>query len=104
MARAIENPAVRKKACETAAEIVRDEAKRLAPTGKTLKLRDGISDEYSESDKCSYIGWDDDGYYGIFHEQGTRKMPPHPHMRPAMQNKQDEAMEAMIKVYQKEME
>jgi HK97 gp10 family phage protein len=103
MIRAIQDPREKRKACDEGGYIINEEAYRLAPH-KTSTMRDNIYQAWIEKDECVEIGWSDDRFYGRFHEYGTYKMSPHPHMRPAMQNKGDEALDAMIKIYQKEME
>lgn len=106
---------VKKKACEAAGKVLADEALRNAE--RQLQRRSGrlfksIIAEYDPVEKAEYVGWGGalnstksaHGYYGFFHEYGTSKMRPSPHMRPAMDSKGERALDEMIKVYQNEME
>lgn len=50
---------------------------------RTGQLRDNIVISRNGREKYSIrVGPDGDGFYGRFLEYGTRKMPPHPWMRP----------------------
>lgn len=104
-----------KAAMKECAEIVRDEAKQLAPVGETGRLRDSIIAEVAPGNRVisGYVEADypknprkrktktrkqaagSDEYYAFAVEYGTRHMAAQPFLRPAMQNKAREVGEKL---------
>lgn len=59
------------------------QSKRLAPW-KTGRLRSSITHEVSRDDRGLYGRWGTNVEYALFQEFGTRHMPAHPFLRPAL--------------------
>jgi HK97 gp10 family phage protein len=73
-------------AAKAGAEMIVEEAKRLAPVD-TGTMRDSIRSVFGKrtSDSVTVeIGHGKKGWYGRFVEEGTSKMAARPHLRPAM--------------------
>lgn len=108
-----------KEAALEGAEVIRAEAVEKAPRGKTGTLKDNIYKEVTNQTKNRieiHIGPGGKGWYGRLVEEGhaivvggSRKVkgkpgrvvghaPPYPFLRPAFDEKTDEAQEAFVKV------
>lgn len=84
-------------AAKAGAKSIRDEAKSRVPV-KTGTLRDSITMETVEKDEDGVtirIGPGKEGFYGLFLELGTSKMPARPWLVPAVKGKQQEALKAV---------
>lgn len=87
----------RKKALDAGAEPIVEKARQIvnySARRKGLLKKSGITKGDNTGDKID-IGWTNDGFYGRFVEYGTRKMSPRPHLRPAWEQRQDEALNRM---------
>lgn len=86
-----------KQAAEAGAEVIADEAKRLAPRD-TGALADGITAKVHRAQHGRAqvnIGIGKREWYGQLIELGTEKMPARPFLRPALDSKAEEAIEAV---------
>jgi len=80
------------------AEIIREEASNRAPR-RTGKLAANIVTEVEEKEKnraTVNIGPAKEVFYGLFVERGTSKMRAKPFLRPAIDEKKEEAEKAII--------
>ena len=57
---------------------------------KQLRVRKLRNEQFSSAYALSFSAA---GFYGMFHEFGTAKMPAHPILRPAFDNKKDQALD-----------
>jgi len=90
-------------AAKAGARVIRDTAKDNVPV-RTGTLRDSITIETVEKDENEVvvrIGPQKKAFYGLFLEYGTSKMAARPWLRPAVDEKQQEALEAVEKVLQR---
>lgn len=95
-------------AAKAGAELIRDEAERLAPrdTGQ-LAESELIRVEGRQSDSSEVvvkIGPDKDSFYGRFQEFGTAFHPAQPFLRPALKATQEEAAKVSAKVVKERLE
>lgn len=84
-------------ALRASASVLRKEARRLAPKGATGNLRRSIAVRTNRRQRNSVsltMGLRPDGFYGRFVELGTSTQSAHPFMRPALQAKSREAVDA----------
>ena len=94
----------RKEALDAGGEIIAGRARQLVPVLKDEHygrvrgyLRDqGIVKDDNDGNSIQ-VGWTKDGFYGRFLENGTSKMDPFPHIRPAYEQKKREVWDAMEK-------
>lgn len=89
-----------KQAAEAGAEVIAEEARRLAPRD-TGALAEGIEAEVHrlQQGRAQFnIGYGKEEWYGRLLEQGTEKMPAKPFLRPALDTKAEEAAEAVENV------
>lgn len=87
-------------AIRSGANIVRDEARRIVPKD-TKNLEKSITTIRRKGDKNTVQfsitpskGGRNDGWYGHFLELGTSKMSAKPFLRPSLDSKQDEVLQA----------
>lgn len=83
-------------AIRSSANVIRDEAKRLAPVDKGA-LKKGIKTVKRSARNGEYrftVTTGRSGWYAHFIEFGTVKMSAKPFMRPAMEQTQDESLNA----------
>jgi HK97 gp10 family phage protein len=91
-----------RRAAEAGAEVIREEAERLAPRGdepsnasaKYGRLSDNIRKEIHREQGGRIqinVGWGTDQFWGLFLEKGTDHQPATPFLRPAFDGKADEA-------------
>lgn len=87
-------------AIRAGSNIVRDEARRLVPVD-TGNLKKSIATIRRKGDKNTVQfsvtpsrGGRNDGWYAHFLEFGTSKMSAKPFLRPALESKQDEVLQA----------
>lgn len=87
-------------AIRSGANIVRDEARRLVPVD-TGNLKKSIATIRRKGDRNTVQfsvtpskGGKNDGWYAHFLEFGTSKMSAKPFLRPALDSKQDEVLQA----------
>jgi HK97 gp10 family phage protein len=88
---------VLEKAAKAGAEVIAAQAKRLAPRD-TGALADGIDVEPGrlQQGRAQYgISYNKRQWYGRLIELGTKFMPAHPFLRPAMDTKAEEASDAV---------
>ena len=88
---------VMRKALSKAMEPVKQSAISLAPirTGnlrQSIVKRTSIPKAGNNFTAEARVSVTTDGWYGMFHEFGTVKMPAHPFMRPAIDNNSDAAL------------
>lgn len=88
------------------AEVVREGAKRLAPVGETGALAEGFRTEVDTGEEKGTVkmGPRIKTFYGYFLELGTSKMSPKPFMRPAVESKSQEALEAIAATLKRGLE
>lgn len=87
---------VRREALDDGAEIIVARARQLAPRDTGLLKSEGIVKGDNDGDSIK-VGWTKDGFYGRFLENGTSKMAPRPHLRPAWEQEKTAVLDAMQK-------
>lgn len=90
------------KAAMAGAKVIVSAAKARAPV-RTHKLQESITAEVTEKSRDhveAKIGPGKSGFYGMFHELGTSKMPARPFLRPVL----DESEEQVIQAVWRELE
>jgi HK97 gp10 family phage protein len=88
-----------REAVQKGADIIADEAKRLAPKD-TGALAAGIHAEITTSKQgqaVADVSFNKKQWYGGLVEKGTKNIPAHPYIRPAFDTKADEAEEAVAR-------
>jgi HK97 gp10 family phage protein len=94
--------AVKKKALEEGAEIIRAEVESMAPRGQgNDHMADGIITNIKNN--VAVIGPGAEFYYAHFLEFGTKKMAAKPFMGPAFESKKREAKDKMAEVIREEL-
>ena len=86
----------RKEALDAGGEIIVERARQLVPVDTGLLQREGIVKGDNDGNSIQ-VGWTKDGFYGRFLENGTSKMSPRPHIRPAYEQKKREVWDVMEK-------
>lgn len=99
-----------KGAVRASAKPIIKEAKKIVPvkTGN-LKKSIGVTKRRDKGSVVTYSvsprkGGKYDGFYGFFLEVGTKKMSPHPFLRPAFENAGKESIKAFKEYMQKRIE
>lgn len=94
---AVSNPVLRE-AVADGAEIVRAEAETRAPVGPTGRLKRGMTTLVSAGTPevaQARVGPSADAFYGMWVEKGTKKMAAQPFLRPALDSKRKQVVEAV---------
>ncbi|MDC7762475.1 HK97 gp10 family phage protein [Priestia aryabhattai] len=99
-----QNEAIAEKALRTGAEILRAEIERRAPrsTYKGKHLADHVIISNIVNGKIK-VGFHKDFFYARFLEWGTSKMPAQPFIEPAFNAVKGRVINAMVKVYRREL-
>ena len=87
-----------RKAGLAGAEVIREEAQRLAPkrTGRGAANIEIQVEQASGSNTTAKVGYDKkDAWHMVFQELGTRHHAAQPHLRPAIDTKKDQAVKAV---------
>ena len=90
-----------RKAALAGAEVVREEAQRLAPkrTGRGAAGIKVEADQTSGSSTTAKVGYDSKtAWYMLFQELGTRHHSAQPHLRPALDTKKGQAVREVGRV------
>lgn len=85
------------KAAMAGAKVIVSAAKARAPV-RTHKLQESITAEVTEKSRDhveATIGPGKEGFYGMFIELGTSKMPARPFLRPALDENEEAAIQAV---------
>ena len=93
-----------RKSMRKAAKVIQKEAKARVPTGKTGMLKKNIKVRSAKRSRSRIginvvvgEGWyTGEQFYGAFVELGTSKQPARPFMRPALEDKRDEARRVLV--------
>lgn len=78
-------------------ELVKNDARRDAPRGKTRKLSENIDVELDEKDMTMDVGLNKEVWYGIFAEVGTPHHGAQPFLRPALDNNENTIKQVFIR-------
>ncbi len=92
----------RKRALLAAGNVIRDAA-RARVRVRTGKLRGTIFTKINPEGTEAKIGPSKRGYYGVFLELGTKKMPAYPFLKPAYENSREEAIAKLAEAEREEL-
>jgi HK97 gp10 family phage protein len=101
------NTKVAEQALKVAAEILAPEIEKRAPRDPNTKTGQHLAEHVIVSrvvDGTIYVGFHQDWYYGHMLEWGTVHQDAQPFAEPAFRAVEDKIIEAMMKVYRKELE
>lgn len=82
-------------------ELVKNDARRDAPRGKTRKLSRNIDVELDEKNMIMDVGPNKEVWYGVFPELGTAHHGAQPYLRPALDNNKNKIKQLFIRALER---
>lgn len=85
----------RRQALDAGADIIVERARAIAPVDTGKLKREGIVKGDNDGSSIQ-VGWTKEEFYGRFLENGTSKMAPRPHIRPAYEQTKTRVADKML--------